>query len=405
MHPIRKKGLRRANAPPQGAWWRCVGLALAAKSLAAVGESRFTPYAAGTLEYQSNPFYEWGGLRNSTTSSSDTLRKLRGGVEAQLDWSRQSLAVMAEARRIDYRHLTYLGHTEALFDGNLQWAFTSLVRGAAEYRRERRMVPFAELSPGARELLLETEDWGAASLTIQTLAGWRLDTRVKLRRLASPRPGLPELDLRESSVHQALRRTFSRLSVGLDVEYLRGSYGGAGKIGSPTYDEGSIGLAAEHRITGLSSFEGAVGYTRRTESPGSKVSAVTGMLGYKRDLTGKTSLEVLLTRTVNSYVTTAGSEIDTACSFRATWQVTGKIELAPSFNLIYSHFPGSAGPGSAGESRRDRYEAAGFDLRYQVLDWLSIHPYGRYDLRSSNVAAYGFNATAIGVELLLREAR
>jgi Putative beta-barrel porin 2 len=400
MHPIRKTGLRRASTPRHGAWWRCVGLALAAKSLAAFGESRFAPYAAGSLEYESNPFYEWGGSRSGTATSSDTLRKLRGGVEAQLDWSRESLAFIVEARRIDYRVLTYLGHTEALFDGSLQSAFTSLVNSLVEYRRERRMVPFAELAPGTRELLLETEDWGAVSLTIQTLAGWRFETRGKLRKLASPRPGLPELDLRESSIHEGLRRTFGRLSVGLDAEYLRGWYRGAGEFGSPAYSDATAQLAAEHRITGLSSFEGAVGYTRRTESPGSRVSAVTGTVGYKRDLTGKTSLDVRLTRAVNSYVTTVGSEIDTACSFRATWQVTRKIQLAPSFTITYSQFPGSAGDG-----RRDRYEAAALDLRYQMFDWLSLHPYGRYDLRSSNVVGYGFNATAIGLELLLKEAR
>jgi hypothetical protein len=400
MNPIRNVGLRRAKALQYDAWQRYVGIALAAKSVATFAEGTLTPYASGAYEYQSNPFYEWGGAQTEVPAPSDHLRKLTAGMDARFAWSLQSIALDAELRRIDYHELTYLSHNEETLGGSLQWAFTSLVSGGVELRHDHHMVPFSELSPGDRELLLETENWGSASLNVQTLAGWRFETRAKVRKLDSPRPGLPELNLRENSLHEAIRRTFSLLSAGLDAEYLTGSYTGAGQSGAPSYHQTTLQLAGEHAIKGLSSFEGAIGYTSRTESTGGGASAVTGTLGYKREFTGKTSGEVLLTRAVNSYVTSTGSEIDTGGSLRVTWQATTKLQLVPSFTLTYSDYPGGSGI-----VRHDRYDVVSLDIHYQVLGWLSLHPYGRYDVRTSNVPSYGFNASAVGVELLFKEAK
>jgi len=378
-------------------------MTLMAKSVITLAGTELTPYAAAGYEYQSNPFYEWRGVSvGSGMLGSDTLLKLRAGMDALLDWSRQSLAMTADVRRIDYHNFSYLSHTEALFDGSFRWAFTSLVNGTAEYRHERRMVPFDELPPDVRELLLETEDSGSASLNVQTRAGWRVESRGKIRNLASPRPGFPELNLRESSIHEALRRTLSGLAVGLDAEYLGGSYTGAGQLGTAHYEQATALLAAQSKVVGLSTFESAVGYTYRTQSQlEGNVSAVTGTLGYERELTGKTAAGFLLTRAVNSYVTAAGSEVDTGLSLHCNWQATSKVQVTPAYTLTYSDFPRQtldSGPG-----RRDRYQVVAIDIRYQALGSLSLHTYGRYDLRSSNVPDFGFNASAVGLELVFKE--
>lgn len=373
-----------------------------AKSVITLAAANAVPYAAAGYEYQSNPFYEWNGLRSGGLSGSDTLLKLRAGVDALLDWSRQSLALDAEVRRTDYHTFSRLSHTEALLDGSFRWAFTSLVDGTAEYRHERRMVPFDELPADVRELLLETEDSGSASVNVQTRNGWRLESRAKIRNLASPRPDLPDLNLRESSIHEALRRTVGAFAVGLDAEYLSGSYTGAGQLGTAHYRQTTVLLAAERKVIGLSTFESAIGYTYRAQSElEGSVSAVTGTLGYERELTGKTSAGVLLTRAVNSYVTAAGSEVDSTLSLHGSWQPTSKIQVTPAYTLTYSNFPRQTLDSEPG--RHDRYQAVAIDIRYQALDSLSLHTYGRYDLRSSNEPSFGFNASAVGLELVLRE--
>jgi len=372
-----------------------------AKSMITLAATNVTPYAAAGYEYESNPFYEWNGAPVGGGSESDTLLKLRAGMDARLDWSRQSLAVTAEVRHIVYHEFSYLTHTEELLDGGFRWAFTSLVDGTGEYRHEHRMVPFDQLPAGTRELFLETEDSLSASLNVLTRGGWRLETRGKVRNLASPRPDLPDLSLRETSIHQALRRILGGLSVGLDAEELWGSYSGAGEPNT-NYNQTTLLLAAERKVKGLSTFESSVGYTNRNQSQGGgDVSAVTGSLGYERELTGKTSAGLLFTRGVNSYVTSASSEIDTELSLHANWQATSKIQVTPAFSLTYSDFPQQAGV--SGPARHDRYQVVAIDIRYQALGSLSIHTYGRYDLRSSNVPSYGFNASALGLELVFKE--
>ena len=397
-----KTGLLRRSARRNVALCWYAGLALAARPLVSLAEIDLTPYATGSYEYQSNPFYQWSGSPARAAESSDSVVTLRAGMDARLLVSRQSLVATAEIRRFDYRDLTFLGRTEGTFDGAYQWALTSLVNGAVDYRHERRMVPFDELAD-TRELLMETEDTGTASVNLTSRQGWRLENRVKVRNLASPRPGVPDLNLHETSLHEAVRRLVKTLSVGLDGEYLSGSYNGAGQLGTPRYHQTTLQFAGERKIVGFSTFECAFGYTRRDDAIGAGVSALTGLVGYQRELSSKTSVEALLTRAVNSYVTAAGSEIDTGIALRVVWRPTAKIQVTPGFSVVRSAFPGQTFESQS--SRHDRYRVAALDVRYQVLDWLSLHPYARRALRSSNVAAFGFNASAVGLELAFKESK
>jgi hypothetical protein len=367
-------------------------------SLAAVD---LTPYATASYEHQSNPF-NLSGDSQSTARFADSLLLLRAGLDARIGSPRQALVAVAEIRRFDYRDLVFLGRTEEMLDGSYQWALTSLVDGSVGYLHEHRMVPFDELA-GSREQLMETEDAGAASLNLSSRNGWRLESRVKARDLASPRPGVAGLTLRETSIHEAVRRQLKTLSVGLDGEYLSGSYKGAAQPLTPHYRQTSVLLAGERRIAGFTSFEFGVGHTRRNDSAGADVSAFSGLLSYKRELTGKTAVEASLTRAVNSYLTTAGSEIDTGLALQIAWQPTAKLQVASAFKMIHSTFPGQRFDSES--SRRDRYRIVTLDIRCQVFYWLAIHPYARHALRSSSVPTLGFNANAIGLELVFKESK
>jgi hypothetical protein len=146
-----------------------------------------------------------------------------------------------------------------------------------------------------------------------------------------------------------------------------------------------------------------VGYTRRVGENGASVSAITGTLSYQRQFTGKTSGTVQITRAINSYVTNVSSEVDTGAAVQVTWRATPRLQLTPGISYLNSKFPQQVS--DSGSGRRDRYEVITLDLRYQVLRWLSLHPYGRRDMRSSSEARFGFGANAVGLELLIEEPR
>jgi hypothetical protein len=42
------------------------------------------------------------------------------------------------------------------------------------------------------------------------------------------------------------------------------------------------------------------------------------------------------------------------------------------------------------------------DLTYQVLHWLSIRPYVRYESRHTNVPLYAYDSNVVGIEFLAK---
>src|ERR1019366_4781689 len=156
---------------------------------------------------------------------------------------------------------------------------------------------------------------------------------------------------------------------------------------TPRYNQTTIEAAAKYVATDLSSFDGALGYTRRTQENGAPISGISGLLAYQRDLTGLTSINIRLSRAINTYVTYGSTEIDTGLALGAIWNATSTIAVAPGYQWTYSTFPGAnlAGLAPVGIERVDHYQLATLSVKYQPRDWLSLRLYGQYETRSSDV--------------------
>jgi hypothetical protein len=407
--PSRTGMRQRARARRIGS----IGMAFAAatRSITAFAGVQLSPYAAGEYEHSSNIFYQGGGLATTPvgtngSGTADSILKSRLGIDAEYDWSQQKFFATAEGRRFVYNNFSSLDHNEGLLNGGLDWKLTHLLDGALEYRHERRMVPFSEI-PSTRTLFLETEDIGTAAVNVQVAARWRWENRFKIRNLDSPRAGLPNLKLRETSEHEAVRYlVVGGLSVGLDAEYLQGSFSGITGLATPfytptsSYHQTTGQLAVDYKVSGLSTLNAAVGYTSRSDLGGAGTAAVSGQVRYERELTGKTSASLQLFRLVNSYVTTAGTEVDTGVAAKLIWRPTERIEVSPGYYYTQSSFPGQTF--GSGSSRSDNFQAITLDVRYHVLDSVELHPYSRYNVRRSNIASDGFNVTEVGLELLVK---
>jgi hypothetical protein len=416
--PLRRRGLSwiavLAAACPASAWAQYHG----------------SPYADAAYEYDSNLFalaaVVAAPLGNSGPTKADSVLRTRVGLEATYDWSLQELYANVEGRRFDYDHFSVLDHDEYLLNGGLKWKLASLLDGTLDYRRERTMVSFLDYNATQASLttpFIQNQTLGTASVNIQVTPDWRLESTGQINELDSPRPGLLDLSLREESINEGLRYVgISKLSAGVNVIYLSGHFTGADFVGTPRYAQSTAELAAKYVATGLSSFDGALGYTRRTqqrdtnlsaaavllEQPGS-VSGTTGLLAYERALTGKTSIGVKLSRAINSYVTYGGTEVDTGAIVEAIWNTTQRIAVTPSYQWTYSVFPSAvqslqgAVPVGFGISERiDHYQLARLTVKYRVLNWLSLRPYAQYETRGSNIAINEFNRTLYGIEFEAR---
>jgi hypothetical protein len=299
-----------------------------------------TPYVAEDVEHNSNifdvqttvpiPGYASGAL-------GDTFFETRAGVDGIYMLDQQQFFGTAEFRRFDYDKFTDLDHNEYLLDGGLKYKIDQIIDGTIEYRHEQRMVQFQDLTD-ATYLILETENTANASLNVNFTPEWRLESKLRDHVLDSPRSDVPQLSLHEDAIHEGLRYLgVSNLSAGIDVEYLQGQYRHDPLALDPYYHQTS-----NYLVSGLTSFNGALGYTSRTDPTNSGTtgagSGVTGNIGYQHALTGKTTLNLGLRRALSTYLTTGGSEIDTTASVGAAFQATYKIRLRASYEYTNRPF-------------------------------------------------------------------
>ncbi|MGH8231202.1 MAG: hypothetical protein ACRESY_05205 [Steroidobacteraceae bacterium] len=373
-------------------------------------QTHFTPYADAAYELNSNLFdlsdSQPEAVGHDGPTRSDRVFRARIGFDAAYDWSRQEFFFNGEARRFDYDHFTQLNHDEYLLHGGWKWQIASLLDGLLDVSRERSIVPFLQFDETLvpiTQLYLQVQTVGTASINLQVTPEWRLESQGKINNQDSPRPGLPDLQLRENSIQEAIRYVgFANLSAGIDGSYLQGRFSNGVFFNEPNYHQTTADLAADYSLSGLSTFHGAIGYTDRQLEQAGRISGLTGLLSYERQLTGKTSFVVKLSRAINTYISAATPEVDTAAELDVAWNATEKIKVAAGYQWLHSSFSETQIAGVITASRVDRIQTPTLSVRYQPFDWLLVRPYGQYQTRSSSIDFYSFNGTVYGIELEAR---
>jgi len=372
----------------------------------ALADGSLTPYAAEEIEHNSNIFDLPKGVAQPEgkhgPTNSDTSFETRAGIEGTYFLDQQKLFGTAEFRHYDFENFTVLDHSENLIDGGLKWRLAQPIDGQVEYRHEQRMVQFQDLT-AVTQLILENENNATASLNVHVTPEWRWETLATDHVLNSPRVNVPGLSLHEDSIKEGLKYLgVSNLAAGGEVSYLDGKYNHDPLALNPDYHQFSVALAATYIVSGLTNFTGDVGYTKRVDPTNAGLSGLTGTIGYRHSVTAKTSFNLQVNRTLSTYLTTGGNEIDTSASGTVNYQATYKILVRAGYSYTDSKFPG-APAGAATIDRIDHFQAANVDVTYQVLHWLSIRPYARYQTRHSNQAIYAFDANVVGIEFLVKK--
>jgi len=387
--------------------WTCLLWMICAPA-PALADWTATPYAAEAIEHNTDIFdLPKNGpvpVGKKGATFADTFFETRAGIEGTYLLDQQKFFGTAEFRRFQYDNFTDLNHNEELLDGGLNWKLARVVDGLLEYKHEQRMAQFFDLA-GATNLILETENTANASVNVNVTPEWRLESRARDRNLASPRTDVPGLSLHEDSIHEGLRYLgVANLSAGVDAEYLRGRYKNDPIALNPNYHQVSVFLAANYVVSGLTNFNGNLGYTSRVDPTNAGLSGITGAIGYQHSLSGKTSISVQLNRALSTYVSTGGNEIDTSATAAVNWQATYKIGFRAGYGYTHSKYPQTP-DGALTIDRSDNFQTASLEMAYQVLHWLSIRPYARYQTRHSNIQINSFDSNIVGIEFLAKKQR
>ena len=386
--------------------WLTVFAALAFIGVPFKVQAQFTGKAAATTQFESNSnVFDINtgaplpvGVAN--TPRSDTYYSY--GARFDLDYllGRQRFFASAGTTEFNYQRHTQLDHDDYRLDAGLNWTLTSLLNGKIDVTRTRAMVPFYDLV--GTSLSLETLQREEAEADYTITPEWRVEGAGYTSKLDEPLPETPNLSLTETSGKVIVRYLgITRFTAGGFVSYDSGSYQGSAGNANPDYHQAAAGIATTFRSP-RSTFEGQLGYSRRTSTDGTdNTSGVTGQLRLQEQLTEKTSVAVEVGRAIQSYLLNTGAEIDSSAGVSAQWQATYKLAVTLGYTYIYRDYPGQ-GNDPVGSERVDIQSAAILRIDYRPRPWLSIKPYANFQWRISNFIGGEFNATLLGVSFTIQ---
>ena len=395
----------------------CLGVACALLCQPARALTDISPYATVSVEHNSNVFArpedEPAFAANGETALGDRILRYLAGVNADFAWSLDRLRLNAEGTKFDYDRFSLLDHEEGKFGGIFDWRLGPVVDGSLDYSQARTMTALADTL--STELELQTDKQASATVRILLTPRWRLDLQPRWHELDTPLQLFPDFGLHETSAAGSINYLgIRKLTAGLRVEYADGSYHGI--VAATRYHQTTEQLTADYAVTGLSSFNGSVGYTQRNSSlinPNDvgaeggaggvvgKTSALTGELGFRRQLSVKTKLNLRIFRNVDSYVAGANSEIGTGGDIGVSWDPDVKFSFSLHYRQEQDVIQGDLATANF-VNRTDRLHSTEFFVKYYATKWLTLRPYASRESRSSNFHEANYTATLVGVDLTAR---
>jgi hypothetical protein len=379
----------------------------------------FSPYATVGVEHNSNVFARSPTdppfAATGNTQLADTLFRYLGGGDLDLAWERDRLRLNAEAQHFNYSHFSALDHTEYKFSGDFDWHLGPVVDGSLVYKQSHIMSPLQDTL--SDQLELQTDKTGTATVRVLITPEWRFDAAPTWHQLDTPLPQYPQFGLHETGAAASLNYLgINKLTAGLRGEYTDGSYGHI--LGATNYRQSTEQLTADYKLTGFSSFDGQLGFTQRNSSlvnPADaaliggggvgfvgRTTAFTGSLGFTRQLSVKTAVNLRVFREISSYTAGANSEIGTGGEAGITWSPDVKFTFSLHYRQETQSIQGALVIDNGVGNRVDHLRTGEFYVKYHFTQWLTLRPYVTRDDRGSNVQNASYNATLVGVDLTAR---
>ena len=359
---------------------------------AALAQLRVSLHADSRFEQDSNVYYS-----ANSNGGGDAFIEYGGGLLTSYQLGRETLSLDIQGRQYRYDHLSNLDHEDYRVTGALGWKFLSFLDGSAAITRSKEQVSFQNFV--GNQLVQETNQNEHFTLNLQTSPNWRIETGFTTGRNDSPRPGLADLSEVEDSEQAAFKYTIKEgLAAGISGSYTTGTFEGTGGA-ALGYHQSSAALVLSQSGP-ISSLAANIGYTRRASASGlDDTSGTTGSLSYQRKLSGRTSINVQLSRGISSYITNTGAVLNTTASTQITYIATRKISLGAAYTYTIDDLPKQ---GIDGVDRTDHSHAEELHASYAVNRSLDIQAYARREERASDLAGAQYSSYSFGIFANLR---
>ncbi|WP_293369516.1 outer membrane beta-barrel protein [Nevskia sp.] len=377
-------------------------LALAAAGHAQA-ETTLIPYVTSLTTYDSNLYRVSSNAQlpvGADGSRSDLIFNNAAGLEGVYEWAQQRFYGTVEGSRFNYLNNTSLDQNAFRFEGGLDWSLLGRVKGSLTAARSRTRSSF----DNADNTVRNTQNQRTLAATTQFKLTNDLEVNGSFTNdvMRAPALNAPSFRLEQNTASTALNYLgINRWTLGVIGSYGYGNYSGTGTDSTFTQYAGSGTLAYE--ASDISNFQLAAGYTTREDAGrGGSTSGFTGSLGYARELTGKTSLNINLARAVEAFQAGDNSVIATSASIGLAWEATAKIGATLNYGYTTSEYRATGDVVTPFTGRTDDVHTVEFGVNYEALRWLQVSPALGYDRRTANQPGFDFDAFSASLQLTAR---
>lgn len=362
-------------------------------------ETMLVPYVNSSTTYESNVFRlqdgeEAAALGNS--SKSDVIFNNAIGLDAGFNWSNQRIFAKLEGSRFQYLNNDQLDQDAYALSAGMNWSLLSRISGTLTASNTQTRSSFAN---GDITVLNRQRQRDLAATTRFKLGNdLELDLGFSNNLLKVPAIGAPNFEVEQNTYTSSFNYVgINRLRVGVTGSYIDGDFRGTAN-GSRfvTYSgAGTIGYDASD----ISKFLLAVGYTTRDDKASqTKTEGLTGNLSYIRELTGKTSMNVSLTRSVDASDFGDNAVVNTGASVALTYSATARINATLAYSYLNSDFKAIGTTVNVFNGRTDDLHTVRLAAIYQAFDWLSISPSFAFEDRTTTIEGFDFDAFIVGMQ-------
>ncbi|MDB6102507.1 MAG: hypothetical protein JWO52_2506 [Gammaproteobacteria bacterium] len=373
---------------------------------------KLSPLATVSVSHDSNVFArppdEPPFASTGNTQLGDTIIRYLARAVGDFDWGLNRLSVNVQGERFQFNRFTQLNHNETKFGGLFDWHLGGTVDGSLEYSQRRSMAPLADTF--AEQLEIQTDKIASGTFRFMVTPRWRIDLQPTWHEFDSPLTLYPDFGDKDTGLAASLNYLgIQKLTAGLRLEYLDGRYHGI--VAATKYHQATGQLTLDYAVSGFSSFDGQLGYTKRQNSYVNSADAnldpnnllgnttgLTGSLGFRRVLSVKTSVGLRVFREIASYVAGANSEVSTGGDANLKWEPDVKFTVVLRYRMATQAIGGTLAI-SRFAGRTDHTENAELDVEYHALKWLTLRPYVLRNVRSSNFHEANFNSSVVGVDV------
>jgi hypothetical protein len=349
--------------------------------------------------------------RGLISRQDDTVKRLTANVAAVSGANGPTqVQLKASYSKVDNVHLDTLDHTEYNVGGNLDWKPSQMFDVSLQASQNRTPVGLNDI--GGDQVVQQTIREAEGTLRLRPTPHWQLSLTPSWSDNERPLPGARNFKLRESSDTLGLGYLGAgRLVPGLFVTESRGRYSG---IDNPTrYQQQSVGVSLNYKVTDFSSFTLLAAHTQRTThliEPTNNPQALslegtqpayTGTLGYQRQLSVKTAIYVSAFRNFQQYDAGINTTLGTGLATGVTWKATAKLSATLDSTIVRLTIDNPQIVGSLNE-RKDLARSYSLGVKYLVTQHVSLRPYFTRLIHNSTGRTAVFDKTIAGLELTFK---